>query len=295
MAWPSLAKETKALMEPNDRPWRIEGEEATTPWVFACPHAGRIYPAPFLAQTYVRAPLLRRSEDAYVDELFAAATNFAPFLIAHVARAYVDVNRAPTELDPAMFDGPLAGEVETTPRVAAGYGVLASIVREGVALYRHLLPPEEAKRRLAEVHAPYHTALSALIERARARYGFAVLIDCHSMPGRKPADIVLGDRFKTSAASGLTTLFEHAFAAQGFTVARNTPYAGGYTTTTYGRPQEGVHALQIEIGRRLYLNEERVTHGPAFAEVKGRVGQALHAVAEADIAVICNGRSLAAE
>lgn len=283
------------LQEVNEGTCRIERPASDSPWVFACPHAGRHYPADLLARTRLRPPALRRSEDALVDALFESAAAFAPLLIAQTARAYVDVNRAPDELDPDMFDGPLPCDTTQTPRVAAGFGAIARILREGIAIYDRPLPPEEAVRRIALYHAPYHAALQTLIAEAKARFGFAVVIDCHSMPGRRPADIVLGDRFKTSAAPGLCDAFERAFRDQGFTVARNTPYAGGYTTATYGQPAAGIHALQIEIGRALYLDEARVERGPAFDAVKQRVGKVLQHIAAADIAVICGARSLAAE
>jgi N-formylglutamate amidohydrolase len=265
--------------------------------VFACPHAGRIYPDAFLAETRLRAPLLRRSEDAYVDELFTVAADFAPFLVARLARVWLDVNRAPTELDPEMFDGTLSCAVERTGRVAAGFGVIARIVREGVEIYHRRLPPAEATHRIAAAHTPYHAALTTLLDAARTRFGYALAVDCHSMPGRRQvADIVLGDRFGSAAAPALTALVERAFAASGFSVARNAPFAGGYTTTTYGRPREGIHALQIEVNRRLYLDEERVEPSSAFAAVQKRIGAALVRVAEADIAAHClPTRPLAAE
>jgi N-formylglutamate amidohydrolase len=281
--------------EATEATWRIErpaGEGSA--FVFACPHAGRIYPASLLTRTRLRPPLLRRSEDAYADRLFAGAAGFAPVLIARFARAYVDVNRSPEDLDPAMFDGPV-GTAERMGKAAVGFGVIARIIREGAEIYRRELPAAEAAFRLERVHTPYHAALAGLIAQAKNRNGLAILVDCHSMPGRHPADIVLGDRFGASAAPGLVDMFESAFIDAGFSVARNAPYAGGYATETYGRPQDGVHAIQIEVGRALYLDEERVEPGDGFEDVRTRIGLALATIATADTARVCRHRPLAAE
>lgn len=248
------------------------------PFVFASPHSGRIYPQSLLAESRLSPLALRRSEDAYVEELFAGVVDTgAPLLAACFPRVLVDVNRAPSELDPAMFDGPLAlGTDLASVRVSAGLGVIPRVVREGVEIYRGKLASGEAQWRLRTFHEPYHAALSGLVSEALARFGAAIVVDCHSMPSAANIpDIVLGDRYGSSASAGLVHQAETAFREAGFSVARNTPYAGGYTTWLYGRRDAAVQALQIEINRALYLDEERVEKLAAFAALRTRIGAVL--------------------
>jgi N-formylglutamate deformylase len=256
-----------------DRPAR-----QTVPFLFASPHSGRAYPPALLEHTRLDALTLRRSEDAFVDELFAGAVGLgAPLLSAQFPRAFLDVNRSPAELDAGMFARPLDVPVDTpSPRVAAGLGVIPRIVRDGAEIYRGKLEPGEADTRLEQLYRPYHQALAALIAETRVRFGVAVLVDCHSMPSALSVpDIVLGDRYGASAASAVTARAEAAFTREGFSVARNAPYAGGHTTAQYGKPQNGSHALQIEINRALYLDEERIAKKPAFEAIRSRLTRAM--------------------
>ena len=256
-----------------DRPAR-----QTVPFLFASPHSGRRYPASLLERSRLDAITLRRSEDAFVDELFAGAVGLgAPLLAALFPRAFLDVNRGMAELDVGMFDGAVGVPVDSpSPRVSAGLGVIPRIVRDGAEIYRGKLGREEADARLAELYRPYHAALTALMAETRARFGVAVLLDCHSMPSALSVpDIVLGDRYGASAAPALTARAEAAFAREGFSVARNTPYAGGHTTAQYGKPASGCHALQIEINRALYLDEDKITKRPAFESVRARLTRAM--------------------
>jgi N-formylglutamate deformylase len=250
----------------------------TLPFVFASPHSGRQYPARFMERSRLGPVALRRSEDAFVDELFAPAVDLgAPLLLARFPRAYLDANRAPAELDAAMFEGVLPFAVDkTSPRVHAGLGIIPRVVREGVEIYREKLTAHDAEERILHFYRPYHAQLERLVLDTRARFGLAFVVDCHSMPSAAAApDIVLGDRLGLAAAPQLTYAAECAFAGQGFTVARNMPYAGGHTTQLYGRPGGAVHALQIEINRALYLDEERVERGTRFGEIRRRVAGAL--------------------
>jgi len=250
----------------------------TLPFVFASPHSGRIYPKALVERSRLDALSLRRSEDAFVDELFAGVTALgAPLIAARFPRAYCDANRAPGELDAAMFSGALTMAVDAPgPRVQAGLGVIPRIVRDGAEIYRGKLLPQEAQTRLAQLYRPYHTALMALVEDTMARFGSAIVVDCHSMPSAMTApDIVLGDRYGASAPPALTGWAESAFAGAGFSVVRNSPYAGGYTTALYGRGAAGCHALQIEINRSLYLDEESMARRPAFDAVQKRLNEAL--------------------
>jgi len=250
----------------------------TAPFVFASPHSGRLYPASFVAASRLGPIGLRRSEDAFVDELFMGVVECgAPLIAARFPRAYLDVNRAPGELDASMFDAPLSlANDPAGPRVQAGLGVIPRIVRDGAEIYRGRLAASEAGERLARLYRPYHAALAHLIEETRAQFGLAVLVDCHSMPSAAAVpDVVLGDRYGISAAAHLMRAAERMFERHGFSIARNSPYAGGYTTHLYGRPARGVHALQVEINRGLYLDEERVSRGPKFAEVQMRIARVL--------------------
>ncbi|MGD0142140.1 MAG: N-formylglutamate amidohydrolase [Rhizomicrobium sp.] len=264
----------------------------TAPFVFASPHSGRLYPASFVAASRLGPTSLRRSEDAFVDELFVGAVECgAPLIAASFPRAYLDVNRAPGELDASMFDAPLDVASDAAgPRVQAGLGVIPRIVRDGAEIYRGRLAACEAGERLNRFYRPYHAALAQLIEETRARFGFAVLVDCHSMPSAAAVpDIVLGDRYGISAAAPLMRAAERMFARHGFSIARNSPYAGGYTTHLYGRPARGVHALQVEINRSLYLDEERVARAATFAGVQQRIARALTDLMAMDFSLLRPG------
>lgn len=242
-------------------------EAATSCVVFASPHSGRDYPWSFLRGTVLDEHSIRSSEDAFVDRLFDCAPQFgAPLLRAVAPRAFIDLNRAADELDPALIEGVRRGG--HNPRIASGLGVVPRVVANGRAIYRGKLPMAEAERRITRYWHPYHAQLRTLLERARDRFGEVVLIDCHSMPhealdgvarnsARRP-EIVIGDRFGASAAPEIVARIEGAFAGAGLSVVRNTPFAGAYVTQTYGRPSRRQHAIQIEIDRSIYMDEERI-------------------------------------
>jgi len=283
-------------------PFRIaRPKEQTAPFVFASPHSGRLYPADFVARSCLTPLALRRSEDAFADELFESAVEWgAPLIAARFPRVFLDVNRAASELDHSMFDDALQVEVGApSARVAAGLGVIPRIVRDGAEIYRGRLSPADAEERLARLYRPYHAALTGLIDETRARFGVAILVDCHSMPAAASIpDIVLGDRYGASASSALMRHAELALEAFGFSTARNTPYAGGYTTLLYGRREQGVHALQIEVNRTLYLDEARIERLACFAETRARLGKALGKLVAVDANMLIQNpprQSLAAE
>jgi len=271
------------------RPKRLQ-----TPLVFNSAHSGRHYPERFLQMTRLDKLSIRQSEDAFVDELFARAPHLgAPLLRAHFPRAYLDVNREPWELDPTMFNEPLSERFNTTsPRVAAGLGTLARVVAENKPIYREPLTLDDARMRIEGIYHPYHGTLQRLLSEAVAEFGVALLIDCHSMPrlsrsgDRSAPDIVLGDRYGTSCASGVVDLVEAVFSGAGLKVVRNRPYAGGFCTRTYGRPQHGVHALQIEISRHLYMNEATLEHSPRFHSMRQVVERVLLALVGIDAAAL---------
>ncbi|HJS84412.1 MAG TPA: N-formylglutamate amidohydrolase [Acetobacteraceae bacterium] len=245
----------------------------TVPIIFVSAHSGRQYPPTFVAAARLDPLSLRRSEDSFVDELFAdAPAHGAPLLSALFPRAYCDANREAWELDPAMFEDALPAWVNTTSsRVSAGLGTIARVVATGEAIYRGRLRFAEAERRVRECWQPFHDTLAALIEGTRASFGACLLIDCHSMPangGGRGGDIVLGDAHGTSCGPGVMRTVEHILANLGYTVRRNDPYAGGFITRHYGRPREGIHALQIEIARSLYMDETRIERLRRFASVQ---------------------------
>lgn len=276
-----------------DRPKR-----QTRPMVVCSPHSGTAYPAAFLAQTRLSMAALRSSEDTHVDRIVAAAPRLgAPLLCALMPRVYVDVNREPLELDPALFRDPLPPEANTASgRIRAGLGTIPRVAGEGQAIYRQRLSFAHTRERLDRVYQPYHAALAALIEETRAAFGQCIVLDCHSMPasavsGVRPRapDIVLGDRHGTSCDPRITATADRVLTDLGFTVRRNAPYAGGFTTQHYGRPTLGVHALQIEMNRALYMDETTRTPEPGLVAL----AEAMRAVMDA-VSTLA-GEPLAAE
>jgi N-formylglutamate amidohydrolase len=257
--------------------------------VLTSPHSGRRYGDAFLAASRLDATAIRRSEDSFVDELFAAGPSLGvPLLAAEFPRAYCDVNREPWELDPGMFVDRLPDYVNTTsPRVHAGLGTIARIVGTGEPIYARKLRFAEAQARIGSCWQPFHEALSALIDETRARFGTCLVIDCHSMPsipgkqgGR--ADVVLGDGHGTSCDAAWTDFIEAAFTGLGLKVCRNDPYAGGFITRHYGRPREGVHVVQLEVARNLYMNERSFSPIPRFEAMQRIMARFLEAVIHAD-------------
>lgn len=250
----------------------------SAPLVLASPHSGQWYPPAFLSSTRLDPLSLRRSEDSFVDELFSRGPQLGvPLISAQFARAFVDANREPFELDPDMYDDELPGYANArSPRVAAGLGTIARTVANGQPIYRRRLKVAEALSRIENYYRPYHDALRGLVEQTRARFGFCLLIDCHSMPsnsmeavrrGGRPlpsVDFVLGDAHGTACTPDIVAAADRALADMGYRTYRNIPYAGGFTTRHYGRPAEDLHALQIEINRALYMDESRITRNTRF-------------------------------
>lgn len=269
----------------------IEPAQLESPIVLSSPHSGNRYPADLMDMTALSKTSLRRSEDCYVDELFESARTIgAPLIKANYPRAYVDLNREPYELDPEMFRDSLPSFANTSsPRVAAGLGTIARIVANQKEIYADKLTWSETQARIDDLYKPYHAALLRLITAARERYGFCILLDCHSMPSaglpyakgrdQEPVDVVLGDRNGLSCAASITEHVERVFQNMGYSVMRNNPYAGGYTTQHYGAPLNGVHALQIELSRALYVDEHSLNRKPGFATLKNDLKQFLETLA----------------
>ena len=250
----------------------------TLPFVLNSPHSGNLYPGDFLAASRLDGVAIRRSEDSYVDELVEPAAGLgAPLMRANFPRAYLDVNREPYELDPKMFDGTLPTYANVrSVRVAGGLGTIARIVSESEEIYAGPFPVEQALARIDAVYKPYHRGLRQLVMDTRTGFGVAVLIDCHSMPStvrgghaRIRPDIVLGDRYGTSCASELTDLTAQLLTRRGYSVSRNKPYAGGFITEHYGQPGRGLHAMQLEINRCLYMDERTLEKSGGFGRLRG--------------------------
>jgi N-formylglutamate amidohydrolase len=246
------------------------------PFVFNSPHSGRVYPPRFLAMSKLDAMAIRRSEDCYVDELFGGAVALgAPMLAANFPRAYLDANREPWELDPRMFADAVPPHANTrSARVAGGLGTVPRLVGEGQEIYAAKLPLAEAVGRVEAVYKPYHEQLKRLLSRTLAVFGHVVLIDCHSMPasirlgdsGLQP-DFIVGDRFGVACAPALSEAAIAILSGMGYRVAHNKPYAGGFITEHYGRPARGLHALQIEVNRGLYMDERTLLRTSGFARL----------------------------
>jgi len=273
--------------------------EQRVPLVFSSPHSGRDYPAAFLAASKLDALAIRRSEDSFVDELFGHVPQLgAPLLRALFPRAFVDPNREPYELDPAMFTTPLPAFVNRrSPRVAAGLGTIARVVANGSEIYSGKLDFDEANERIERCYRPYHDALEDLIAHTRTMFGTCVLIDCHSMPSiggpmendagrRRQVDFILGDAHGRSCARTLTLLVEDTLRGMGYSVVRNTPYSGGFITRNYGRPERGVHALQIEINRALYMDETSFERTEGLASVAADMRDLAVRIAELEPAAL---------
>lgn len=257
--------------------------------VLNAPHSGASYSESFRSQSRLGDRALRASEDVDVDALMRpAAALGAPLMRANFPRAWLDVNREPYELDPKMFAGPLPHGINAASmRVAGGLGTIPRIVAEGTEIYRMPLAAAEAVHRIDTVYKPYHRALRGLLDETHARFGVAVLLDCHSMPSaarrgnRDRPDIVLGDRFGTSCAPDLIDLAGSVLSRLGYRVARNRPYAGGFITEHYGQPARGRHALQIEVNRGLYMNERTLARLPRFAVLQRDLAVAVAEIGEA--------------
>ncbi len=278
---------TACLADTIDPPFEILApDEVAGPFVFNSPHSGRIYPRAFMEQARLEFDVLRRSEDSFVDELFCDVVSAGiPLMRALFPRAFLDLNREPYELDPRMFDGRLPAFANTRSiRVSGGLGTIARVVGDSQEIYQRRLSVAEALERIETFYKPYHQALRRLMTRTHRTFGVAILVDCHSMPSAPlrddgaRADIVLGDRYATSCAPVITDILERELVARGYAVVRNKPYAGGYITEHYGNPSAGLHAVQIEINRGLYMQEATYERNADFyrvradlAEVAGRL------------------------
>jgi N-formylglutamate amidohydrolase len=276
----------RELKDELDPPFEIiEPAVCNGPVLFNSPHSGNIYPHAFLTASRLDVTMLRRSEDSFVDELAGGVVERGyPLMRAHFPRCYVDVNREPYELDPRMFEGRLPSFANTrSMRVAGGLGTVARVVGDAQEIYGQRIPVDDAIRRIETLYKPYHRALRRLFTRIHRDFGTAVLIDCHSMPStagskdeRPRADVVLGDRYGTSCVPAIAETIESTLRDQGYSISRNKPYAGGFITEHYGNPTAGLHAIQLELNRALYMDERHHERIPSF----GRLAADLEALAD---------------
>ncbi|HST92764.1 MAG TPA: N-formylglutamate amidohydrolase [Brevundimonas sp.] len=275
-----VAEDSEAAV--NGEGFSIVRPSAPGRFVFASPHSGDLCPDDMGADPDLPDASLRSAGDALVDRLIApGAEGGAVLVMGRLHRAYVDLNRDPAELDPVLIEG-LPG-ANSSARTAAGYGVIPRTSGDGRPLYDRRMSQAEAWARITRWHAPYHAALAAEMEAARAQFGEAVLVDWHSMPARATAgaaglrgpDVVLGDRHGSSCSGELTRRLRRAFEALGWRVALNRPYAGGWTTQVWGRPDEGFHAVQIELNRALYYDEAARAPSPGWSRTAKGVARVI--------------------
>ncbi|GAA0870494.1 N-formylglutamate amidohydrolase [Brevundimonas basaltis] len=275
----------QGVVEVDEAPFILRAPATPGPFVFASPHSGDIYPGDMGTAAGLGRASLRSAEDALVDRLIAPGqARGATLLLGLMGRAWVDLNRDPDDLDPVLIEG-LDGRT-ASPRAAAGYGVIPRLTGDGRPLYGRRLGADEAAARIARVHAPYHAALDGLMRAAHARHGAAFLVDWHSMPARatqgvggaRGPDVVLGDRHGASCTADLTRQLRRAFEALGWRVALNQPYSGGWTTQRWGRPDDGFHAVQIELNRALYLDETTMEPGVGWSRCAAGVARVIEAL-----------------
>lgn len=275
-------------------------DRQTLPVVLSSPHSGRDYAPEFIATARLEAHDLRRSEDSFVEELFAAGpARGALLLCALFPRAFVDPNREPYELDPSMFEDALPDYANTeSRRVSSGLGTIARIVSADAAIYGGKLRFAEAEQRINDLYRPYHAALEGLISETLDRFGCAILLDCHSMPSvggpldmdraASRVDFVLGDRHGASCHPLVTASVAKLLGDLGYVVRINEPYAGGYTTQHYGRPGTGVHGLQIEINRALYMDEIKIERGPGFETIANQMSAVIDVLGALDPGILAS-------
>lgn len=250
----------------------------TLPLVVAVPHAGRDYGQRFTNGAGLASSQMRRIEDPFADELAAQAPERGiPLLAALFPRIWLDVNRDWRELDPLLIRGGDLPEetLSASNNVRNGLGVVPRLLTGGIPIYTDCLTYADVQERLESAWHPYHATLRRLLEETRQGFGQCLLIDCHSMPTSReaePLDIVLGDGFGSTADGEIMILAEEHFASLGYRVSRNQPYAGGYTTRHYGRPADGIHALQIEIRRSLYMDEHSFERRPGLKALAEQLG-----------------------
>lgn len=259
-------------MNSNITPFSFHRPQSySAPILVSCPHAGKIYPISFIKASAQSEFTLRSSEDVYVDDLCEGVPELGlGFIKTNIARSFIDLNRAPDSLDPQIIEGVVSTNCDNAK---AGFGVIARLVGQGSIIYKRKLSLQEAIERINNFHKPYHNAIFQELNAIKTKFGRAMIIDMHSMPnislGNLKADIIIGDRYSKSCNSAICDMIEDYFSNCGLKVRRNHPFAGGFTTKEYGKPQNKIEALQIEINRGLYVNEASLEKLRRFDEIKG--------------------------
>jgi N-formylglutamate amidohydrolase len=258
-----------------------------SPIVISVPHAGRHYPAAMTAIARLAPDRLQVLEDRYADQLVTLAlAKRRPAIIAHTARAWIDLNRDEREFDPLLIAAPLDHPPLISAKVRGGLGIIPRRIAQGGDIWQHRIEASDLAARIAVHHRPYHDALSALLVRARARFGVAILIDIHSMPplapydGAPAAQVVVGDRFGKSSHDRFPACVRALGEDYGFVTAANHPYAGGYILDRHARPSGNIHAVQIEIDRSLYLDAAFDQPGPGLTRLQRFIAQLADVLAE---------------
>ncbi len=269
--------------------YRIDApERSILPIIAVSAHSGRFYPDEFLKQCQIPLDQLRKLEDCYVDELAAFCPQLGiAFISLNYARAYIDVNRDAMELDPEMFKSPLPIMPNDTSRIKMGLGSIPRLV-ESREIYSEKIAFVDILRRIDNVYRPFHRTLRNLIDSRINVFGRCLVIDCHSMPDLAAPlienkdishDIILGNRFGETCHDATIGYIEQAFQNNGFSVKRNDPFAGGFITRNYGKPKRSVETIQIEINRKLYLDEKNFTKNSAFNETQKRLQSSFQIIA----------------
>jgi len=267
---------------------RHDPKRAPLPLVLDSPHSGTDYPADF--DHLPPRMLVRQAEDTFVGELYAIAPEIGATLIeALFPRAYIDPNRNVADIDQALLAEPWPGPVTRSRKTELGIGLVWRLAQGGVPMYSRTLSVAEVERRIKRCYEPYHAAVTSAIDERHQQFGAVWHINCHSMPavgdvmsddpGRARADFVLGDRDGTTCEPELTAFVAKTLGAMGYKVAINDPYKGVELVRLHGRPAERRHSLQIEINRRLYLDEATLAKNAGYAKLQANLRRLLDALA----------------
>ena len=252
-------------------PFERRGAAApVSPVVLSVPHAGRAYPLALRAALRVPLGAIESLEDRFIDLVAEAARGTRSMLVQTCPRAWIDLNRSEQERDPRIDEGAtVRAPAQQSAKLRGGLGLVPRRATGMTEVWRHRFSGAEIDHRIETAHRPYHAALATMLAMARARFGVAVLLDVHSMPPLsargQPARLVIGDRFGQSAAGRFVAAVEGAAQAAGVRTALNSPYAGGHVLDRHGAPASGVHALQLEFDRSLYLDAKHSQPGPGMA------------------------------
>ncbi|MGA8380389.1 MAG: N-formylglutamate amidohydrolase [Stellaceae bacterium] len=266
--------------------WRRDPEGAPVPVVFDSPHSGSHYPEDFRFSCALET--LRRAEDAYVDELYAAAPAHGATLIgALFPRSYLDANRAVDDIDEALIDGVWHSPLRPSHSTRAGLGLIRRVARPSLPIYERKLAAAEILARIERCHTPYHRVLDEACSRLHREFGAVWHVNCHSMPSKRsardvgrPADFVLGDRDGTTCAEEFTDFVARVLRGRGYDVRINEIYKGVEIVRRHGRPAAQRHSLQIEVDRALYMDQKTLEKNQGFVQLQADITALIAALGE---------------